>query len=59
MSVILYPIDLIKVRYQVYDKTGNAYQSLRAAFRIILQEEGLKGLYQVGDRLLALHSLIT
>lgn len=48
--VILYPIDLVKVRYQVYDKSGNAYKSLREAFQIIIREEGFTGLYQVDFR---------
>lgn len=45
--VLLYPIDLVKVRYQVYDKSGNAYTSLTQAFRTIVQQEGFSGLYQV------------
>jgi hypothetical protein len=45
--VLLYPIDLVKVRYQVYDKTGNAYTSLKDAFKTIIRDEGFTGLYQV------------
>ncbi len=45
--MILYPIDLVKVRYQVYDKSGSAYTSLRQAFSTIIREEGWRGLYQV------------
>jgi hypothetical protein len=45
---ILYPIDLVKVRYQVYDKSGSrAYQSLASAFTTIFKQEGFTGLYQV------------
>lgn len=42
----LYPIDLVKVRYQVYDKSGSAYRSLAGAFRTIVKEEGVRGLFQ-------------
>lgn len=47
ISAILYPIDLVKVRYQVYDKSGRAYRSLASAFTTIFKQEGLSGLYQV------------
>jgi hypothetical protein len=47
LIVLLYPIDLVKVRYQVYDRSGNAYTSLKDAFRTIIREEGFSGLYQV------------
>jgi hypothetical protein len=33
------------VRYQVYDKSGNAYLSLRSAFHTIVSEEGVRGLF--------------
>eukprot|EP00603_Paraphysomonas_imperforata_P008723 CAMPEP_0114437116 /NCGR_PEP_ID=MMETSP0103-20121206/13832_1 /TAXON_ID=37642 ORGANISM="Paraphysomonas imperforata, Strain PA2" /NCGR_SAMPLE_ID=MMETSP0103 /ASSEMBLY_ACC=CAM_ASM_000201 /LENGTH=334 /DNA_ID=CAMNT_0001607467 /DNA_START=113 /DNA_END=1116 /DNA_ORIENTATION=+ len=44
-AALLYPIDLVKVRYQVYDKTGNAYRSLYGAFKTIVHEEGVRGLF--------------
>ena len=50
LIVLLYPIDLVKVRYQVYDRSGNAYTSLKDAFRTIIREEGFSGLYQVRMR---------
>ena len=45
-AATVHPIDLIKVRYQVYDKSGNAYRSLFSAFRTIVKEEGTRGLFQ-------------
>lgn len=44
---ILYPLDLVKVRYQVYDKSGRAYRSIISAFSTIVKTEGIHGLYQV------------
>lgn len=50
----LYPIDLVKVRYQVYDKSGNAYRSLYGAFETIVKDEGVRGLFQgLGPAVLA------
>jgi solute carrier family 25 (mitochondrial folate transporter), member 32 len=38
---------LIKVRYQVYDKSGSsAYRSLHSAFQTIVRREGVRGLFQ-------------
>lgn len=45
-TLALYPLDLIKVRYQVHEGIGSAYTSLSAAFRTIHAREGLAGLYQ-------------
>lgn len=45
-SAVLHPVDLVKVRYQVYDNSGNAYQSLFGAFRTIVKEESVFGLFQ-------------
>ena len=50
VAAILYPIDLVKVRYQVYDKKGRAYGSLLSAFTTIAKTEGIQGLYQVLHR---------
>lgn len=44
-ATLLYPIDLVKVRYQVYDKSGNAYRSITGAFQTIVREEGVRGLF--------------
>jgi solute carrier family 25 (mitochondrial folate transporter), member 32 len=43
---LLYPLDLVKTRYQVYDKGVSPYASLRTAFRTIVLQEGWGGLYQ-------------
>jgi hypothetical protein len=44
---ILHPIDVVKVRYQVYDKSGKAYTSLLSAFSTIVRNEGFQGLLKV------------
>ena len=46
-TIVLYPLDLIKVRYQIYEGKGSAYSSIAGAFRTILSREGSSGLYQV------------
>eukprot|EP00968_Pinguiococcus_pyrenoidosus_P004676 scaffold302_cov247-Pinguiococcus_pyrenoidosus.AAC.2 len=40
-----HPLDLIKVRYQVYASRNLAYKSLLDAFVTIAREEGVRGLY--------------
>jgi solute carrier family 25 (mitochondrial folate transporter), member 32 len=45
-TVGLYPLELLKIRMQVTDGTSGAYRSLRGAFRSVLQNEGIKGLYK-------------
>ena len=46
-TVVLYPLDLIKVRYQVNEQsTLQAPQRLRSAFAKVIQKEGWRGLYQ-------------
>ncbi|CAM9614093.1 unnamed protein product [Discosporangium mesarthrocarpum] len=42
----LYPLDLVKTRYQVYDKGASPYGSLTTAFRAIIKDEGWPALYQ-------------
>jgi hypothetical protein len=38
---------VVKVRYQVYDKSGKAYTSLLSAFSTIVRNEGFQGLLKV------------
>lgn len=45
-TVFLYPLDLIKVRYQVAN-VGSAYSSVVSALTNILRTEGFIALYQV------------
>ncbi|TDH70222.1 hypothetical protein CCR75_003970 [Bremia lactucae] len=45
-TVLLYPLDLVKVRYQVHEKSAHAYRSLGHAFRSIVAEEGLRALFR-------------
>ncbi|CAM9755861.1 unnamed protein product [Ectocarpus sp. 12 AP-2014] len=52
-TAALYPLDLVKTRYQartrgrlVYDKGPSPYKSLGTAFRTIIREEGARALYQ-------------
>eukprot|EP00903_Cladosiphon_okamuranus_P009102 g8700.t1 len=45
-TTALYPLDLIKTRYQVYDKGPSPYKSLMASFRTIVKDEGARALYQ-------------
>ena len=44
-TALLFPLDLIKVRYQVHDGRGAAYKNLREGFKQIFRKEGIKGLY--------------
>uniref|UniRef100_M4BIU2 Uncharacterized protein n=1 Tax=Hyaloperonospora arabidopsidis (strain Emoy2) TaxID=559515 RepID=M4BIU2_HYAAE len=44
-TVLLYPLDLVKVRYQVHEKSTHAYRSLGHAFRSIVAEESLRALF--------------
>ncbi|GLE10731.1 hypothetical protein PINS_up022971 [Pythium insidiosum] len=45
-TALLYPLDLVKVRYQVHEKSAKAYQSLSHAFRTIVAEEGMRSLFR-------------
>lgn len=46
-TVLLYPLDLIKVRYQVNEQTTVRQPlRLRAAFNAVVRTEGWRGLYQ-------------
>eukprot|EP01041_Mallomonas_annulata_P007169 gene7169-14599_t len=45
-TAILHPLDLIKVRYQVYESKGSPYKNVVSAFRTVVQHEGYHGLYQ-------------
>ena len=45
-TIALYPLDLIKVRYQVHEGVGPAYTSISSAFATIVSKEGVHGLYQ-------------
>eukprot|EP00752_Nemacystus_decipiens_P005250 g4764.t1 len=45
-TTALYPLDLVKTRYQVYDKGPSPYKSLITAFRTIAKDEGTRALYQ-------------
>ena len=45
-TIALYPLDLIKVRYQVHEGLGSAYTSISGAFQTIVSKEGMRGLYQ-------------
>jgi solute carrier family 25 (mitochondrial folate transporter), member 32 len=44
-TILLYPLDLIKVRFQVHDGTGGAYQNVWRSFWEIKRNEGFRGLY--------------
>ncbi|CEG49840.1 mitochondrial folate transporter [Plasmopara halstedii] len=45
-TLLLYPLDLVKVRYQVHEKSAHAYRSLGHAFRSIVAEEGIFALFR-------------
>ncbi|ETL38084.1 hypothetical protein, variant 1 [Phytophthora nicotianae CJ01A1] len=45
-TMLLYPLDLVKVRYQVHEKSAHAYRSLGHAFRSIVAEEGVRALFR-------------
>ncbi|GLD95489.1 hypothetical protein PINS_up004166 [Pythium insidiosum] len=45
-TALLYPLDLVKVRYQVHEKSAKAYRSLSHAFRTIVAEEGMRSLFR-------------
>ncbi|CAN0126350.1 unnamed protein product [Ascophyllum nodosum] len=45
-TAALYPLDLVKTRYQVYDKGPSPYKSVGTAIRTIVREEGARALYQ-------------
>lgn len=42
----LYPLELIKTRMQVIDGRDNDYRTMRSSLRVVLRNEGFKGLYQ-------------
>lgn len=44
-TTALYPLDLIKTRYQAYDKGKSPYASLRMAFMTIVRQDGWRSLY--------------
>jgi solute carrier family 25 folate transporter 32 len=49
-----FPLDLVKVRYQVHDQAGNAYRSLFSAVHTIVRKESFMGLYKgLGTAMLA------
>jgi hypothetical protein len=43
-TLLLHPVDLVKIRLQVYD--GQVAGSNRLVFRTIIQQRGVRGLYQ-------------
>lgn len=48
-TVVLHPLDLLKVRYAANDGTVAArpvYKGLRSALKTIVKEEGFRGLYR-------------
>ncbi|RLN44656.1 hypothetical protein BBJ28_00018362 [Nothophytophthora sp. Chile5] len=45
-TFLLYPLDLVKVRYQVHEQSAHAYRSLGHAFRSIVAEEGVRALFR-------------
>ena len=45
-TVLLFPLDLIKVRFQVHDQSKRAYPSVISAFRTIQRQEGFLALYK-------------
>lgn len=45
-TALLYPLDLVKVRYQVHDKSARRYRSLAHGFRSIVAEEGTRALFR-------------
>ena len=49
-TIALYPLDLIKVRYQVHDGAGHAYKSIYGALKSIIRNEKIIGLYRVFNR---------
>ncbi|EDO28458.1 predicted protein, partial [Nematostella vectensis] len=48
-TMVLHPLDLVKIRLQVNDGSGRgpAYKGLIDATRSIIRTDGFKGLYQV------------
>ena len=45
-TTLLFPLDLIKTHYQVYDKQGKPFKSIYQGLYIIVENEGVKGLYR-------------
>ena len=45
-TVVLYPLELLKMRMQVADGASAAYTSMSGAVRSVLHNEGIKGLYK-------------
>lgn len=44
-TILLHPLDLIKVRMQVHEGSEGVYRSTMQATKSVYQQEGLKGLY--------------
>jgi hypothetical protein len=45
-TVALYPLDLVKVRFQINESTPKAYRSVWSALQSIRSQSGVRGLYQ-------------
>jgi solute carrier family 25 folate transporter 32 len=45
-TAALYPLELIKTRMQVQDSGKGTYRSINSSIRVVLQNEGFRGLYQ-------------
>ncbi len=45
-QALLFPLDLIKVHFQVYDYAGKPYSSIMHGLRTIAHQEGVRGLYK-------------
>lgn len=43
---LLFPLDLIKTHYQVYDHVGRPYASVLQGLRTVVGQEGYRGLYK-------------
>lgn len=45
-TALLYPLDLVKVRYQVHEQSARRYRTINHAFRTIVAEEGVRSLFR-------------
>ncbi|GAB9474475.1 hypothetical protein Gpo141_00011598 [Globisporangium polare] len=45
-TALLYPLDLVKVRYQVHEQSARRYRTIGHAFRTIVAEEGVRSLFR-------------
>lgn len=45
-TALLYPLDLVKVRYQVHEQSARRYRTIGNAFRTIVAEEGVRSLFR-------------